>query len=76
MDDVTKAGTDVGGFLGGILNPLFGSSTTTTTETGDVNATTSTPNAGMASTTKYIIIGVVIVVIGVVGYLLIRKKTA
>jgi LPXTG-motif cell wall-anchored protein len=73
MDDVTKAGSDVGGFLSGILNPLFGSSTTTTTQTGDVSAT-SKANSGMGSTTKYIMIAVGVIILGTVAFLLIRKK--
>jgi hypothetical protein len=76
MSDFTSAGDQTGKFLGGILNPLFGASTTTTTQTGAPAQIT--PYATQTSnTTKYLIVFVVVIVLGATAYLLTKnKKTA
>ncbi len=65
MSDFEKAGSEVGNFLGGILNPVLGS----TTET----IVTQKPPASSRSNTVFVIVGVVMLV-GVIGFFLFKNK--
>lgn len=63
--DLTKIGTDVGGFLGGVANPLLGTQTETTV---------TTKPAPSSSSTTIIAVVVVVVIVAFVGYLTFKKS--
>ena len=72
MSEVVSVGNDIGSFLGGVLNPIFGSSTTTT-QTSQGSGATPTPTSSNKNTTIVIVVFVVIL-LGAVGFFLLKKK--
>lgn len=68
--NVSGAGNAIGGFLGGVANPLIGGTTQT------VNTTTSKPDS-KTNNTMFIVVGVLVFAVLAVGaYILTRKKAA
>jgi len=58
--DLANAGNEVGGFLSGIVNPLFGSQATTTTTSG--SPASSTGSSKTVTTVVVVFVAIVLVV--------------
>jgi hypothetical protein len=62
MNEFTNAGNAIGGFLGGVFNPIAGQTTTTTV----------TEDKGSGSNTAIIVVAVVVLI--VIGYFVFKPK--
>ena len=65
QSDVQMVGNEIGGFIGGVLNPVIGGTTTT--------SVTTKPSADSSKTTTIIIV-VVVVVIALVGFFIYKQN--
>lgn len=65
MSDFTNVGNEIGGFLGGMFNPILGGTTTTTT--------TKPTDESKKSNSIVIIVAVALIVV-VVGYFALKPK--
>ncbi len=64
--DASTIGKDIGGFLGGSINPLLGG-------TQDKTVTTSSTPAASSSTTTIVIVVVIVAVLALAAYFTFKK---